>query len=425
MTRSATPKLHAYLALVAVLLVAAFATRRAEMVALAAPFAVLLVVGLSRTGAVPVLEVSVLWPCNRVVQGEELCLRLTLATDSYLKLLDVAVSLPEGLEPPLRQLTLADLEAGKRHTVDLPVRVSRWGVFTWARCALRVRSPAGLLRDDGLFEASYALRVYPSSETLRAMILPLETQPSAGDLVARAVGSGIEFAETRPMQPGDDLRHVNWRATARRGETWVNARRPERNADVILFLDTFTDLTSAREGTFDLTVRAASTLAAHYLHRRDRVGVIGFGGTLRWLTPGSGQHQLYQIVESLITSELSFSYAWKDVSVIPPKTLPAQALVIGITPLVDERVVTALFDLLRRRFDLAIFALSLEAFLPPPSNETARLARRIWQLDREVLLNRYRELGGAAVSWSGDTPLEAALFEVTRFRRHAHIINAS
>jgi uncharacterized protein (DUF58 family) len=146
---------------------------------------------------------------------------------------------------------------------------------------------------------------------------------------------------------------------------------------------------------------------------------------LRWLIPGSGERQLYQIVESLIATQLTFSYAWKDVSYIPSHTLPAQALVIALTPLVDERVVTALFDLLRRGFDLAVIDVAPEAFLPPTADRTARLARRIWRLERELLLDRYRELGCAVTRWSGERPLEAVVAEVTRFRRHTRIVSAS
>ena len=206
---------------------------------------------------------------------------------------------------------------------------------------------------------------------------------------------------------------------------YVNAHHPERNTDVVLFLDTFAEIGPPEGGTLDLTVRAAAALAARYLQNRDRVGIIGFGGTLSWLMPGSGERRLYQIVESLITTKLIFSYAWKDVSVIPVRTLPPQALVIALTPLIDERSVQVLFDLLRRRLDLAILDLSPEKFLPPATSETSRLARRIWQLDREALLSRYRELGGSVTSWSGDRPLAAAIEEVTRFRRHARIVSVS
>ena len=425
MKRSATFKLHTYLGLVAALLVAAFALRKPEMLIVASPFAVLLVIGLSAIGKVPGLDVAIRWSRARVIEGEELVMRVTVRADRDVQLLELAVVLPDGLSTPVPGLTLTRLEAGERRTLELPIRPNRWGLYTSVRCAVRGRSPLGLFQDEATFGIRYELRVYPRSEKLRGIVAPRGTQPFAGNLVARAVGSGVEFAEILPFQPGNELRHVNWRATARRGEMWVNAQHPERNADVVLFLDMFAGVGSPDGGTLDLTVRAAAALAARYLQHRDRVGVIGFGGTLQWLIPGSGERQLYQIVESLITTQLSFSYAWKDVSVIPAKTLPPQALVIALTPLIDKRSVQALFDLLRRKFDLTILDLSPEAFLPPATTETARLARRIWRLDREVLLGRYRQLGGAVISWSADRPLEAAIEEVTRFRRHARIVSAS
>jgi uncharacterized protein (DUF58 family) len=101
-------------------------------------------------------------------------------------------------------------------------------------------------------------------------------------------------------------------------------------------------------------VRATATLAARYLERRDRVGLVSFGGVLRWLTPGMGTTQQYRIVDALLESEIVFNYAWKDVSVIPSRVLPPQALVVAVTPLLDDRAIEALADLRSRRYDLAI-----------------------------------------------------------------------
>ena len=82
----------------------------------------------------------------------------------------------------------------------------------------------------------------PSEETLRSLVPPLETQVFAGNQVSRVRGEGIEFADLREWQPGDRLRRVNWRATALRGALWVNEQNPERNTDVVLFLDTFAEV---------------------------------------------------------------------------------------------------------------------------------------------------------------------------------------
>jgi len=185
------------------------------------------------------------------------------------------------------------------------------------------------------------LRVYPSEETLRSLVPPLETQVFAGNQVSRVRGEGIEFADLREWQPGDRVRRVNWRATALRGSLWVNEQYPERNTDVVLFLDTFAEVRAHGRSTNDRAVRAAATLAHGYLQRKDRVGLVGFGGVLSWLVPESGTRQLYAIIDTLLSSDIVHSYALRGVEVLPPRTLPPKALVLAITPLLDDRTAAA------------------------------------------------------------------------------------
>ena len=208
----------------------------------------------------------------------------------------------------------------------------------------------------------------------------------------------MEFADLRLFAPGDRVRSINWRASARRDELVVNERHPERNADVILFLDTFADARAGGRSTLDLAVRATATLAARYLERRDRVGLVSFGGVLRWLTPGMGSTQRYRIVDALLESEIVFNYAWKDVSVIPSRVLPPQALVVAVTPLLDDRAVEALADLRARRYDLAIVEVSPIGFTEPGESEADQLAHRLWVLRRDEIRARYERLGVAVAT---------------------------
>ena len=169
------------------------------------------------------------------------------------------------------------------------------------------------------------------------MLAPLETQVFIGNQISRAKSEGIEFADIREWAPGDRVRSINWRATARRGELHVNQQHPERNTDVVLFLDTFTDVAPAARGTLDMTVRAATSLAHKYLERKDRVGVVSFGGYLSWLLPASGTRQLYRIVDSLLQMDIVLSFARKGIDILPPRTLPPKALVLALSPLLDVR----------------------------------------------------------------------------------------
>ncbi len=163
--------------------------------------------------------------------------------------------------------------------------------------------------------------------------------------------------------PGDRLRSVNWRASARRSTLIVNDFHPERNTDVLLFLDSFAEARAGGRGTLDDAVRATVTLATKYLERRDRVGLVTFGGILRWLAPNMGVTQRWRLIDALLETDVELNYAWKDVSVIPARVLSPQALVVAITPLLDTRSVTALLDLRARGFDLAIVEVSPEPFV--------------------------------------------------------------
>jgi uncharacterized protein (DUF58 family) len=397
---------------------------RPELALVGTPFAVIVLLVLARLEGPPRVEASLQLPRERALEGEHIPVAVTLRADRDVERLELVLSFPENPDWPPAALVAADLLRGEERRLDVPVDLRRWGALTSARVEMQVLAPLGLFRDRGSVAWRFVLRVYPRPETLRSVVTPRETQPSAGNLVARGVGSGIEFSEVRPFQAGDERRHVNWRATARRGELWVNARRPERNADLILFLDTFTDIGASGRASLDVAVRAAAALAQRYLRERDKVGVIGFGGTLSWLRPGTGVRQLYQISEALIATQVSFSYAWKDVSFIPRGTMPPQATVVALSPLVDERYVQALFDLLRRRFDVCVLEVRPEAFLAPARSRRERLARRIWLLEREALLDRYRELGASVVSLDGRRTLESAVDETLRFRRQARLVTA-
>jgi uncharacterized protein (DUF58 family) len=419
LTRAPSPKLGAYAGLAAAALFAALVLRRPELAVLAAPFALVLGLGLALSER-PEVAASVHVAPDRLVEGGELVVTVELASATAVERLEVLVELPPGLTPLEGAHARAlRLQAGERRAFPLRVRADRWGGYALGRVHLRARGPFGLVVEEESLEQPAPVRVYPREEELRRLVAPVETQLSAGNEVSRAKGDGIEFADVRPFAAGDRIRRVNWRASARRGELWVNETHPERNTDVILFLDTFAEARRGGRSTLDPTIRAAASLADRYLRRRDRVGVVGFGGVLRWLLPGMGRTQAYRIADALLDTEIVLSYAWKDVEIIPARTLPPQALVLALTPLLDERAVDALLDLRARGFDLAIVDVSPLPFAAPGPDPLDELAWRIWRLRREALRFRYERAGVAVAEWRDGEPLQVPIEEVTQFRRRA------
>jgi uncharacterized protein (DUF58 family) len=168
----------------------------------------------------------------------------------------------------------------------------------------------------------------------------------------------------------------------------------------------------------EAAVRAAATLATRYLERRDRVGLVGFGGVLRWLHPGMGVTQRYRLIETMVETGVEPTYTWRDVNLIPVRVLPPAALVLALTPLVDPRFVTAVEDLRGRRFDVVVVEVDPVPLVDPGTTEVERSAYRLWLLEREVQRARLESLGIGVATW-GDSDLVTALEEVRTFRRYS------
>ena len=240
MTRAATTKLGAYAALAGVGLIAALVLGRPEPAALAAPFALLLVVGLSlaeppKIGALFELD------AERQVEGEPVEALLELRAGNTVPRLELLLDLPHGLATEAPNPRLLRLYAGERPELAYPLRCERWGAYLVGDFFLRAQDRFGLLVFEQQLELPRPLKVYPRGEEVERLLRPLETQSFAGSQTPRVRGEGIEFADLRPFVPGDRIRRINWRATARRGEPWVNETHPERNTDVVIFLDTFAE----------------------------------------------------------------------------------------------------------------------------------------------------------------------------------------
>ena len=423
MTRSATGKLHVYVVLAGLGFLGGLTMGRPELVAIAAPFALFVAIALVAAKP-PSVRASSEIARERQLEGRHVDLFLELSAERTVPRLEVFVDLPEALAAEAPNPILIRLARGEPRELEVPLRCVHWGAHEAGEVVWRARDPYGLLVYEGRAGRLHPLKVYPHGENVERLLRPLETQAFSGNQVARNRGEGIEFADLRPFTPGDRVRRVNWRATARRGQPWVNEMHPERNADVVLFLDTFAEARRDDLGTLDLGVRAAAALAALYLREKDRVGVVSFGGVLNWLTVTSGTTQLYRIVDSLLDAQIILSYAWKDLDVIPPRTLPPRALVIALSPLLDERAVGALLDLRARGFDLAVVELSPFSFVPEGESEVQQLAYRLWRLRREALRTKYASLGVPIVEWHEGVPMEAVVEEVRAFRRHARVLRA-
>ena len=424
MIRAATPKLKTYLALAAWGLFLGIATGRMELLALTAPFFLSVILG-AVISPPPDVEVAITVTPVRCIEGDEVNVTVEATSDYGWSEIELALALPSSLEliEGSRTATISiAADTPKKHTWHL--LAAKWGAHRLGVIGMRVHGPGRLTVFESMIDQHVVLKVYPLHDRLLQSIPPLDTQMYSGDYASRASGDGIEFSNVRPFVPGDSVRRVNWRVTSRRNALHVNLAQPERDADVVLFLDTFSEADLGNMTTLDLTVRGASVIARHHLQHADRIGLVSFGGALKWLTASMGRTHAYRVADFLIDVNTTFSFVWKDLELLPHGTLPSGAEVIAFSSLADDRSFKALVDISGRGFPVVVVNTLVESLVPPTDSPEGRVAYRAWVLQREMKRERLKAAGIPVVDWTGAEPIQAALSALPRRRRRIRISSA-
>jgi uncharacterized protein (DUF58 family) len=389
---------------------------RTDPLLLTLPFLVVLATAAVTAGTRPDFEVRITVDRAKALEGEEVEIDIEVSTKRGNFEVALVLDPTKGMdvvEPP--EAVLVDVTSPA--AMHAQIRCQRWGAYRLGGGRLQARDLSSAFVYQRAIQPTIDLRVYPRPERLRSLLRPHSLRPRFGSLVSRAAGAGLEFADIREFAPGDQRRHVNWKATARRGRAHVNLFHPEWSSDVVLLVDTFAEVTGDTRSSLELAVSAATSAAIEFLRRRDRVGLLTVGGTIQWLLPGMGVRQLYRIVDSLMQTKLAFTYAWPKAQAIPPRVIPPGALLVALTPLVDRRMSAILLDLRARGHDVAVVEISADALLPAAHSEREHLARRLWRLHRSAIRYRFQKSGLPVSVWELGRPLQIPFMELQKFRR--------
>jgi len=190
----------------------------------------------------------------------------------------------------------------------------------------------------------------------------------AGSYASAFRGGGMEFDESRPYVPGDEVRHFDWNALARSGQPFVKRFREERDQMLLLALDVSASMGFAGGGLPKARIAAHTTalLAAAAGRAGDRVGLVGFDDALRVeIPPGRGAAHTWRVIRGAVATAQA-SRGATDLA------LPLEA----IRAKTRERCVVVLISDFRAASSSSR-ADSLESPLPPPARAAMRsLARR-------------------------------------------------
>lgn len=125
----------------------------------------------------------------------------------------------------------------------------------------------------------------------------------AGEYHAAFKGQGIEFAEVREYEPGDDIRAIDWNVTARAGRPFVKRYIEERQLTVLLCIDTSASTAFGTIGRTKsrLSAEIAAVLAMVASRNNDRVGLITFADQVQlFVPPRKGRTHLLRVIRECL-----------------------------------------------------------------------------------------------------------------------------
>lgn len=256
---------------------------------------------------------------DRIAAGERLPLDVTVTNHSAFRGGDLTVvphRLPRAVDClPEEGLRVGDLELNESRTLRIHLVASRRGVYQLRGVRVESSFPFGLVQSRRTFHLPSRLVVYPGFTPLSSLAIPTGRRLQPGGVaLASSLGESFEYLGNREYRQGDNIRDIDWRATARVAgaggnspivRQWVE----EYMLRVGVVLDTHVPDTlrgrrkAARSDAFECAVSLAAAISDHMARRDYLVDLFAAGGTLYHLTAGRSLAYLDQILDILAAVE--------------------------------------------------------------------------------------------------------------------------
>ncbi|AYG04884.1 DUF58 domain-containing protein [Gryllotalpicola protaetiae] len=293
-----------------------------------------------------------------------------------------------------------------------------------------VASGGAFLSDiDG--PVSFDRTITPAFAPIGALPLPRRLTGMTGSHDSSRPGDGGDFHDIDRFRPGDRLRRIDWKTTARLardpGELYVRRTRAQADATVFVIIDSADDVgenvdtwavfNPVESGTtsLDVTRSAASSIAAGYLRQGDRVALTDLAVPGRVVRPGAGTRHLDRLLRSIAATAPSGA---QRTTRRAPLVTPGAAVFLLSTFLDDHPAVAAL------QFAASGHRVIAVDVLPPARTDTLtterRIAHRLIMMDRANRLTALARGGVELLPWGLDVidaEREAMLLSLSRPRQ--------
>jgi len=238
----------------------------------------------------------------------EIVLRNKYSFKAWIKIID---ELPEQFQKRDFLFT-AIIERGAEKNIQYLVRPVERGEYEFHDINAFIKSPLGFVVRRIRTETVQMVKVLPSYLSLRQFELLAHSNnlAEAGTKKIRKIGASLEFEQIKEYVTGDDIRSINWKATARKGgQLMINNYTDERSQQVYCIIDKGRVMKMPFEGMtlLDYAINATLILSKVALIKQDRAGLITFAEEIGHFLPASRKaSQMGSILETLYNQQTKF-----------------------------------------------------------------------------------------------------------------------
>src|SRR5690606_14584327 len=206
--------------------------------------------------------------------------------------------------------------------IEYSVRPVQRGVYTFGKLNVFISSPFRLVKKRLVFDEDQSVKVYPSFIQMRQYdFMAIDNRlKQPGLKKIRRIGHTQEFEQIKEYVTGDDVRSINWKATAKQAGLMVNQYQDERAQPIYLLIDTGRVMKMPFNGLslLDYSINSALAFSNVALQKKDKVGLLSFSNEAGNLLPATAKRtHLFTILEALyniqtryLDSDFGLLYSW-------------------------------------------------------------------------------------------------------------------
>ena len=185
------------------------------------------------------------------------------------------------------------------------------GVYTFGKLNIYVSSPLRFVKRRFSFGKDQTVKVYPSFIQMKKYaFLAIDNKLTQFGLKKiRRIGHTMEFEQIKDYVSGDDVRTINWKATAKRGNLMINQFQDEKSQPVYSIIDASRVMKMPFEGLtlLDYAINSALAFSNIALKKNDKTGLLTFSNTIHnHLAASSKKTHLNTILEVLYSIKTNF-----------------------------------------------------------------------------------------------------------------------